>query len=396
MKTLIKILISIGCGIAVYALCALVYIWYGAHGGSRGMEDLFQYLVMAFLGLVTFVVVLVLQLYKVRMRIIIGITLFPIVLYSTVTLVKYIDKQISINAYLKQYKVENPWGTKSRKTLLMRLQAGENIDKTNEKGQTLLHYAADIGDLNLMKFAIENGADINKTDEEGCPAAYYAVRKSWTLLEYLADNGADLSKVEVWREPLTFYAIDHPDADAAKLSMLIKHGVSVHAVDESGRTALFVVKTAEMAQVLIDAGADVNAKSNDKYKPTPLFAYLDRGTFGSRYEFDLEMIKLLIDAGADLEARRDDGGTPLLAAMYHRKAAMFLIDAGADIHVRNNDGDTPLFRAARLRDTELLKALVKQGVDKNMMDSKGRTAYKIALENGLEEKEIEFLKIVNQ
>jgi ankyrin repeat protein len=413
MKTFIKILTSLGCGIAVFALCALVHNWLGTHGGSRGMEDLSKYLLMVLLALATFVVVLVLQFNKATMKTIIIVTLCPIVLWSTVTLANHIKIEIRHYMYWKRHSVDNPWKTTDTEKLLTRLQAGENIDKTNKKGQTLLHYAADIGDLDLTKFAVENGADISKKDWKDNSPTYYAANNiyrspsNWTLLEYLAENGADIMENEAsGGEPLILYAAKHEDA--ATVSMLIKHGISVHTA--RGYTALFDVKSAEIAQVLIDAGADVNAKSIYERIPTPVFEYCD--------DDDLDILKLLIEAGADLEVRDGEGNTPLLKAVrYDNEAAILLMDAGADIHVRNNEGYTPLLLAAyhavvaesiqsvtddgdtlraerrAVEDVELLQTLVERGADKTATDSEGKTAYDIALKGGIKEEEIAFLKV---
>jgi len=389
MKTLIKIFISMVCGAAVFALCTLVNIWCGTSAACRA--EMFVYLFLAFYGLIIFVVVLILQLNKVKMKFIIGVTLFSIVIYSIVPLVNRIKSEYDWYISKKESEVENPWKTTDQETLLARLQAGENIDKTNKKGQTLLHYAADIGDLDLMKFAIENGADVNKKDEKGYPAARYAVYTNWTLLEYLADNGADLTKIEIYSEPLIVYAAQNADAEV--ISMLLKYGANVHAVDLSGRTPLFRVKTLEVAQVLMDAGADVNFKSNDDLFFTPIFQF----RYGSD---DLEILKMLIEAGADIEVRNEYGNTPLLAAAeidYAREAALILINSGANIHVKNKMNDTPLLLAAAAttpysNNIELLKTLVERGADKTAIGSKGKTAYQIALDNGLKAEEIEFLK----
>ena len=65
----------------------------------------------------------------------------------------------------------------------------------------------------------------------------------------------------------------------------------------------------EVARMLIEAKADVNAKQQDGY--TPLHEAAQNG--------DVELVDLLLDRGARLDAKLDDGRTPadLAAAANH-------------------------------------------------------------------------------
>ncbi len=62
------------------------------------------------------------------------------------------------------------------------------------------------------------------------------------------------------------------------------------------------------------------------------------------HESDLEVSKLLIDAGADVNAKDYFGETPL----YHCRTlglpdvVKLLLEAGADVNVVNKEGKTPL------------------------------------------------------
>jgi ankyrin repeat protein len=62
----------------------------------------------------------------------------------------------------------------------------------------------------------------------------------------------------------------------------------------------------EIVTVLIEAGADVNAKSDDGSTSLMFTAS------GKRYNLAPESVKLLIEAGADVNAKSDDGSTPLM------------------------------------------------------------------------------------
>ena len=62
-----------------------------------------------------------------------------------------------------------------------------------------------------------------------------------------------------------------------------------------------------------------------------------------------ETVSLLLDNGADINAKNRDGQTALhVAAKYgHDAIVSLLLDNGADIEAKNIDGSTPLHRAAK-------------------------------------------------
>jgi len=59
--------------------------------------------------------------------------------------------------------------------------------------------------------------------------------------------------------------------------------------------------------------------------------------------FSLELVKLLIDSGADVNARTIEGDVPLLVAIsnHSKRISKFLIEAGADVNIKNNYGNSP-------------------------------------------------------
>ncbi|WP_265032364.1 ankyrin repeat domain-containing protein [Wolbachia endosymbiont (group B) of Apotomis turbidana] len=120
-----------------------------------------------------------------------------------------------------------------------------NIDTNDKNGNTLLYSAAEIGDLNLVKLLLDNGANIE------------------------AKNG------EYQATPL-HGAVENYRIDVVKL--LLNRGANVNAEDKDNWTPLHYgadTNSPDIVKVLVDAHANLGAKGN--YGKTPLDIAKDKG-----------------------------------------------------------------------------------------------------------------------
>lgn len=236
------------------------------------------------------------------------------------------------------------------------IDAGANV---NSDGETPLHTAALYATMcrtQMLDAFINAGADINAKTSEGYTPLHYALQRN-PRLRYMHWHSEESREA-------TFET--HQKLNAARL--IIDAGADVDAKDNAGETALHIAAERsrdEIAIALIVAGADVNAKDNTDKTPLHIAVHSRRP----------DLTALLIAADADVNAKNGAGETPLHTAAERDAdaSAAALIAAGADIHARDNTGATPLHTAVISRSADMVEALVGAGADIHAADRKGRT-----------------------
>lgn len=148
----------------------------------------------------------------------------------------------------------------------------------------------------------------------------------------------------------------------------------LNAVNGLGDTPLIITAKggfADLTQLLLKAGADVNIPDNQG--STPLLMACGYGR--------VDVVNALLAAGADPNIARDDGTTPLILAARDGRLdfAEALIARGANVEaIYARSGVTALWHAVSKRHTDLVKLLLQKDANVNTADPATQTMLRIA------------------
>jgi ankyrin repeat protein len=213
--------------------------------------------------------------------------------------------------------------------------------------------------------------------------------------------GTEPAGVEPWVETMIFGTRD----DVRKL---LDGGLDPNAATKSGGTTALMMAApdVEKMMLLLDRGADVNARANTRYSALMVAAQyqegdaainllLDRGAqvatpatapvfnanpfFLASYAGNAKSLKRLLAAGGKLDEAMITIGTsrttPMLGAFKFgdMEVARMLLDLGAPIDFADGNGITMLGRAALNNDLEMARMLIERGASVNVVDKQGMT-----------------------
>jgi len=226
-------------------------------------------------------------------------------------------------------------------------------------GTTPLHWAVRNNDLTLVERLIKAGAKATVENRYGVtPISLACQSGSGPIVERLIAAGVSANATGPEGETALHTCAHAGNVDGAKV--LLAHGASINAGDSwRGQTPLMwaaAQRHAPMIKALVEAGADVNARSTiiawerqrtaeprDKWLPP---GGLTAMLFAAR-EGCVDCVTVLASSGADINAIDPDSHTPLVLALMngHFDVAGALINAGADVNLADSVGRTALLAA---------------------------------------------------
>jgi ankyrin repeat protein len=231
------------------------------------------------------------------------------------------------------------------------------VRQAEPDGTTPLHYAVDIGDLDLVRALLRAGATST------------ANRYGTTPLELAAENG-----------------------NARVVEALLQAGADAKGATPEGETVLMTASRTgnlEVMRMLLAGGADVNAQER---------WFGENALMWAASQNHADAVRLLLEAGAKVDqpgrkmdfARKVGGQTTLPVGamtplMYAARsgaldAARAIVEGGATLDAQDPDGTTATILAVINGHYDVAALLIEKGANPNVADSSGMAALYAAVD----------------
>ncbi|KAG4272987.1 hypothetical protein FPRO04_10067 [Fusarium proliferatum] len=280
------------------------------------------------------------------------------------------------------------------------------VELRDIEGKTALMIATLKDDPHLVGLLLNQEADPYVQDNKGCTALHHAIENECfdsfaELLDFsdrrlrTIQDSENRTVLQISLEKARQWKLSTQDARLKQLRLeiltrmcvfLIRYGIQPEIRDKNKRNALHLAVSYDLAGIahyLLQSRQSGSRASNldtqDVEGRTPLLLAASKG--------DESLIYLMLSQGFEPNTRDAIGETPLLLASERGNIAAVetLLEYSADPNLRNRHGRTALSQAAQNGYESLVYCLFSSSerkVELNTQDNMGQTALILAAENG--------------
>lgn len=230
-----------------------------------------------------------------------------------------------------------------------------------------LKSAARKGRLDLVKFLIEHGAQVNKNESTKSPALTDATHSgNLECVRYLLKSGANIEGKDQYGETAIFKATEGRH-DVA--NFLLDQGAAVSGQGFKGRTLpMLYISSASALRRILERGSEIDTKHDNGWASIHFAAA----------NGDSDAISVLSEFKAELNietsAYPNNEATPLMLATFHGhcESVRVLLEAGASVDYAVFGSRRTALHWAKI--PEVIGILLEYGPDVNAPSSHGSTA----------------------
>lgn len=258
-----------------------------------------------------------------------------------------------------------------------------NLEIYNNYGMSILTIASKYGNIEVVKYLLEQGLDINGGEGFVPPVVMAVKNNHYDLVKYLIEKGANLVPNS------DFYNVLYEAANNGNTQMIDLILKSGYPLDDnylfSTATKAIKNRNIDVLQYLLGNGYDLKVKKDgeslleyaDDYNIAKVLVEggLDINEYNKSAK-DLKMLEYLFENGASpnriLENAITYGNTDILK---------LAIKYNANINCKNEIGTTALIEATKLGSRGCVKILLQSNADIGKKDRMGKTALDYAKDN---------------
>ena len=220
-------------------------------------------------------------------------------------------------------------------------------------------------DIDKIEKYINKGVNINKKDEKGQTILFsLAAKRKLEALKILIKNGANLTLEDLHRKTVLDEAVDRNDG--MMIRFLLDNGFNINHKNNSGRTIFQNVAhmgNNKIFQIFMKYNADFNIK--DSHGKTVLFDAVEGG--------NLDILKDVINNTNNLNILDENHQNALFSAVIKDDISLAteLILNGINVNFLDKDGQNVLFNAILqgAKNLPLIELLIKKGINLNIVDN---------------------------